>query len=325
VIVTHQNLKPSYVRLRNRISSLCRIFSLVFATWITITATAAVSEEQTDFDKDKNLAYAEFAKGQVQRSADLLKVLIKKAPTKEIAANLERDLVEVCATGYLACYSEANQALFSFLQSDKALSGLYPELMLYVVRESVWAGANTYVQQLIDKGGPSSFAPPSRFPATFAEMQLALHPFYVRTGNLKAAEEATSSAILGLLMSSPSQVYTTNKILVGLLDALVQELDIVGAFQLLDVIDPYVSKNLSHESVLYAQYLLDIATLFGYTNLNSRTEKAYADVSKAVERLDIHPDIRAYHLSAANSAGSAVLVADNKLDEAVNAKRSVRK
>jgi hypothetical protein len=111
--------------------------------------------------------------------------------------------------------------------------------MLYVLRERIWFDDKNFIQQIIDKGGTSIYALPNQFPATYAQMQLAMHAVYVNRNDLKTAEEATSSAIMGLLLSNPNQPYTTCKILVGLLSALLTEQDIVGAFQLLNLIDPY--------------------------------------------------------------------------------------
>ena len=275
-----------------------------------------MAAQQSNFDRDKAAAYAAFSQGQIKKSAELLKALIPKAPTKAVAADLQRDLVEVCATGFLSCYYEANQALFSSIQSDKSLARLYPELMLYVFRERVWLDDRQFIQDVNDKGGPSTYANPFQNPATYAQMQLALHPYYIRNSDLRSAEKATASAIMGLLLSNPQQVYTSCKILVGLLEALLSEQDILGAFQLLEIIDPYVSKHLPHQGVLYAEYLLDVGSLFSFTNSHSVTEKIFTDVSSLNEKLEISPDIRAYNLSVVNSTESAILALDNKLNEA---------
>jgi len=273
--------------------------------------------QQSDFESKKSTAYQAFADGRMTESAALLKALIAEAPTKSDAANLQRDLVEVCLTGYLPCYYEANQALFALIQADKSLARLYPDLMLYAMRERLWVNDRHFIQQLIDKGGPSIYAAPQLFPATYAEMQLALHPYYVTTNNLKAAEEATSAAILGLLLSDPGQAYTTSKLLIGIFKSLLTEQDIVGAFQFLSIVDPYISTRLSHHSVLYADYIENRATLFGFTKLTTAIVKDFTEAKELFERLDIPKEIKAFHLSIANSSASAVLALDNKLDQAL--------
>jgi CHAT domain-containing protein len=305
-------------KIQGAVRKYLRTFIWVYVSILFyIYANSAWSQQQSDFDKEKAAAYSAFGQGQIQESVKILKALIAKTPTPEAAADLQRDLVEVCVTGFFVeCYNEANQALFSSIQSNKQLLRLFPEVMLYVLRETVWATNDTYIQQILDSGGPSTYANPQQFPATYAQMQLALHTYYIRKSDLKSAEEAKSSAIMGLLLSDPQQVYTTCKILVGLFDALISEQDIVGAFQFLEVVDPYISKRLSQQSVLYAQYLLDKATLFGYTNLNSVTEQLFAEASAHYEKLDISPDVRAFNLAVANSSASAVLAINNKLNEA---------
>ena len=154
--------------------------------------------------------------------------------------------------------------------------------MLYVIRERIWATDDKFIEGMLEKGGPSIFANPAQFPATYAQMQLAMHEYYIRKGNLRAAEDATSAAILGLLVSNPDQP-ATGKILVGLLTALVTEQDIVGAFQLLDVIGPYISKRLSQQSVLYTRNMSTCLVLFSsLTNLNSMTEKYFSEMTLAI-------------------------------------------
>jgi CHAT domain-containing protein len=283
----------------------------------SIYATPVWSQQQSDFDEQRNTAYDQFSHGHLQEAIKLLQNLVPNAPTKLAAANLERDLIEICSTGFfLKCYYETNKNLFAALQSDKELASLYPELMLYVLRERIWVDDKKFVQQVIDKGGPSIYAFPAQFPATYAQMQLAMHGVYVNRNDLKTAEEATSSAIMGLLLSDPNQPYAACKILVGLLNALLTEQDIVGAFQVLAVIDPYISKRLSHESMLYADYMQAVGLLLSFTNNISAAVTTLTSAAELYKKLDIAPEIRDYNVGGLNSLSVGGLAIEGKLDQA---------
>lgn len=280
-------------------------------------ATPVLSQEQSDFEKAKQAAYDQFSHGHLQELIKLLQSLIAKAPSKPAAANLKRDLIEICSTGFfLKCYYEFNQALWADIKSDKELAGLYPELMLYVLRERIWVNDKNFIQEVIDKGQAPLFANPDRFPGVYAQIQLALHGVYVNRNDLKTAEEATSSVIMGLLLSDPKAPYTTCKILVGLLGALLTEQDIVGAFQLLPIIDPYISKSLSHESMLYADYVQTVGLLFSFTNNNAVTISNLTTAIQLYKKVDIAPEIRDYNVGTLNSLATATLAIDGKLDQA---------
>ena len=294
---------------------LLLISTLVSVSFIYVTPVW--SQQQTDFETEKKVAYGLFAHGHLQESAKTLQNLVARAPSKLAAASLERDILEVCSTGFfLTCYYDANKALFASLQSDKELSSLFPDLMLYALRERIWFDDKKFIQQVIDKGGAPSYAAPNLFPATYAQMQLALHTVYVNRNDLKTAEETSAGAIAGLLLSDPNQPYLVCKILIGLLSALLTEQDIVGAFQLLAVIDPYVSKRLSHESMLYADYTQTVGLLFSFSNNIPIAVATLTTAAELYKKLDIAPEIRDYNVGGLNSLSSVALAIEGKLDQA---------
>ncbi len=224
--------------------------------------------------------------------------------------------MEICSTGFFfKCYFEAKQALWSALQGDMK-SPLNPELMLYILKEEIWFDQKQNIQDIVDHGGASNYVYAPAFPATYAEMQLAMNGVYVNRNDLKAAEESASAAIMGLLVSDPSQSYRTCKILVGLLGALYSEQDIVGAFQLLAVIDPYINSHLSHESVPYAAYVDTVGQLLSFTNNYPIAVQTLRTASELYKKLDIAPEIRDYSLAINNSLTSAALAIQGNIKEA---------
>jgi hypothetical protein len=79
-------------------------------------------------------------RGRVQRSVEILRDLIPRARTKFAAASLQRDIVAFCATGFFwQCSLEAHRALYSAITADRDLSPLFPDMMLYLLRERIWS------------------------------------------------------------------------------------------------------------------------------------------------------------------------------------------
>jgi len=276
------------------------------------------TQQSSDFDKEKLRAHELFFHGRLQESIKALRNLIQSAPSEVAAANLQRDIIEICTTGaFINCYIEARDALSTSIQTNKDLFQLfYPELMLYIHRERIWFNDQQFVQKTIELGGPAVFAPPQRFPATFAELQLALHTVYVNKNDLRAAEEATASAVMGLLLSDPRNSFVISKILVGLINARLARQDIAGAFQLLTIADPYLSKSIPKESVLYANYIYTVGTLFSYTTAHAVTATTLQDAARLYEKLDIDPEIREFSVAGSQNLASAALAISDKLSEA---------
>ena len=290
-----------------RLLSISLIYSYVTPVW---------SQQQSDFEREKAAAYTQFARGQIQDSISRLQALAPKASSKFVGAQLDRDLLEICATGFFfKCYFDAKNALIEAIKSDKELAPLNPELLLYAVREGIWFNQKEFIQNVV-KSGASAYIYPPAFPATYAELQLALHSVSINKNDLKTAEEMTSSAIMGLLLSDPNNTYRTCKILVGLMSALLAKQDIVGAFQLLEVIDPYISKKLSHESLLYADYMNSVGLLFTFTKNYSAAVATLTTATELYKKVDFSPEIRDFNLSGLNSLSSAALLIDGKTDEA---------
>jgi hypothetical protein len=150
----------AYMFIRLLRSGLLAIF-LCFAF-----APFGWAQQQSAFEQDKLRALGEFARGRLQESVRILRDLIPRAPTKFAAASLQRDIIEICATGYFTqCYREMHDALANAMAADKDLSPLFPDLMLYLLRERRWSGDETFLNDVIRRGGPPSLVYPLKFPA----------------------------------------------------------------------------------------------------------------------------------------------------------------
>ena len=225
--------------------------------------------------------------------------------------------MEACATGYfMPCYREMLDALLNPISAERNLSPLFPDLMLYLLRERQWSNDQAFLNDVIRRGGPPSLVETLKFPATVAEMHLVMHSEYVRRNDLKAADEAIASAIMALLLSDSSQSYATCKILVGLVQGLFEKQDILGALQVLRVITPYVEKSLSPESVLYADYRLLAGELVSFLNVKGSAAPILSQAFDLYEKLDVEEVHRNFKLALANGLASAALVLDGDLDRA---------
>src|SRR5262249_36601630 len=126
-----------------------------------------------------------------------------------------------------------------------------------------------------------------------------------------------SVAILGLLLTEPKNSYPIAKVLVDLIEAMLDARDTVGAFTLAGDAEGYIAKSLNHGSALYARYRNLVATLLSYTNLHATTVSNFADVVELFEHLDIYDLAKQFRIATANNLAVAALVLDNKLDQAI--------
>jgi CHAT domain-containing protein len=275
------------------------------------------AQQQSAFDQDKLRAYDEFTRGRLQSSVEILRDLIPRAPTKFAAASLQRDIIAFCATGFFRqCSLEAHQALYSAITADRDLSPLFPDMMLYLLRERAWSDDQTFLNDVIRRGGPPSLVDTLKFPAAVAEMHLVMHSEYVRRNDLKAADEAIASTIMALLLSDSSQTDATCRILVGLVQGLFEKQDIFGALQVLSIIAPYVERSLSPASVLYADYSLLAGELISFLNAKGAAAPILSKSFDLYERLDVDRSHRNRKLAIANGLASAALVLDGDLNRA---------
>jgi hypothetical protein len=95
-----------------------------------------------------------------------------------------------------------------------------------------WTGNESYVAKLVKEGALFNIANPATHPTAIAELQLALAEHHAEKNDIRAAEESLSTAILGLLLTDPNQSYSISKVLLLLVEALIDTHDIVGAFTL---------------------------------------------------------------------------------------------
>ena len=230
---------------------------------------------------------------------------------------MQRDILEICTAAYDArCIYETIQAMLPPIAADRRLAGMYPEIALYGLKASIWHGRDDDVREMLKRGGASSVASLSANPATYAEIELALHAYHVRKNDLVAAERKLSGAISGLLLSDPKQPYTVAKILIRLIGALIDGHDALGAFRLLVATEKFINATVARDNPLYAEHAENLSQLYAFTTLHGTTAALFAQSAERFAALQMNEEVKAYHVSIANSLGSAALVLDGKLHQA---------
>jgi CHAT domain-containing protein len=260
-----------------------------------------------------------FLHGKVKQAVRAQQALIATAQTSSESdkALLQRDLVEMCATGQdWRCVAQALQDLLPIVQSDRRLASFRFDIAAYGAKLALWRQNNAEVEQFLRQGGALATPDPSANPAAVAELQFALHDYYVRNNDLRSAEKSLSAGILGLLLSDGYGSYRLAELSVGLLQSLLHAQDIVGAFALANKLIPVMPKLASGDSVPAARYLMLFAHLSAYTEKYAATAAAFMQASHAIEQLDIDEDSKIYDLSIANGLATVALILDGRAAEA---------
>src|SRR5262249_9484711 len=146
--------------------------------------------------------------------------------------------------------------------------------------------------------------------------QILLADYHAEKNDIRAAEENFSTAILGLLLTPPDQTYNIYKVLVLLIDALVETHDIVGALTLATLVDDFITKTVPRTSVLYAQHRMTIGRLLSFTNLNAATASVFEEAAALYSQLEMDEEDKNYRAATAINYATAALVLAGKLDEA---------
>lgn len=286
---------------------------------LVLLASKSPCEAQSvgSYEQDRQAAYQLFHRGRISDSAAALTKLLPQASDIATKLAMQRDILEICTAAYdTRCVYETIQAMLPPIAADRRFVGMYPEIVLYELKANIWHQNDDYVRDTLKRGGASSIAKLATDPATYAEVQLALHTYHVRKNDLVAAEQSLSGAILGLLLSNPEAPHTVSKILIRAIGALINAHDPVGAFQLFQVAGRLIDSTVGRESPLYAEHSANLSRLFAFTSLNGTTASLLTQSIELFGPLQINDEVKAYETGAANSLGSAALVLDGKLDKA---------
>jgi CHAT domain-containing protein len=268
-------------------------------------------------ESERANAHNLFLRGQVRESIAILQQGIARDPAGLAAARARLDLMEYCtAARLLRCIYDAGNALIVQIPADTSLADLAPDVLSFILRERVFTDDRAYIDKFIADGGALRLADPLKRPVLYAETEFALHSAFVRRNDLKSADEAWAGAMTGFLLSDPKDKYVTCRVLVGLLSALLERQDIVGAAQLHATVDAYLKKSIPAESVLAADYASFVVRLRSYSTDNSRTMTAADEAYRLFAKLDIDDESRAYEMAVATSLGSAAAALDGDLDRA---------
>ena len=294
-----------------------RLLSLAIALLVAITAQA---QQNGQFETDKAEAFQLFHQGKVRQAVRKFQATIPQAPDVAQRIALQRDLLEACAVAYdWACVGKTIQQMMPSIQAqaDQQLRYIFfPEVVLYELKMKLGTNNDAYVDQLIQQGAPFNITNTASHPTAIAEFQLALLTHEVERNRIPRAEDRLSSAIFGLLLSDPKNTYAIGKLVVQLIEGLLEAQDVVGALALAAQTHDFLLKTLARDGVLYTRHQMNVAQLLSFMNNNALTASAFTGAISLLERLDIDEEMKAYQLATANNLGVASLVLAGKMDEA---------
>jgi len=297
--------------------------SIVVAIYFSIGAAAA--QTPNDFEARRTAAYQKFHDGKAQTAATELLELVSVSSDKIVKAHLLRDVTEICATARdFDCSLNAELAAYELIKDDETLKFLFPELFAYLINAQVWFGNKDFLEKQI---GPDGFIKTTTA-MTNAKAALvgniALHNYLVSKGDFRSAENAYSSTLLSLLMFDPKNKYDISCALVRMIGLLISEQDLVGALALAVEVDQYITKNLNHKSIPWAEYKLNVAQLFAFLNRHQQAASALAESSALIKPLEISEHSKSYYLTSNSSLQALALILDGKTDDAVKAQQQNR-
>jgi CHAT domain-containing protein len=280
-------------------------------------ATFPAAAQDTRDTRIKEI-YRLFHQGQVKTAANRLRTEVDATTDVLEKARLQRDLIEICATGAdWVCVERTLQEFLTGPSADPQLKALSPGFGLYLVRLMRWQGREELARNFQGGGLPTyDFANFFSHPSAIAEIQLTLAGYHAERNNLRRAEEHISHAILGLLLTDRSNSYSICKILVLLIEVLLQGQDIIGASALADQAYGYLSATLSPTGVFYAHFKLVFAHLLSYSNNYAAAAGAFLEAASLYEKLEIDPDRKSYQIASALNLAAVALVLDGKIAEA---------
>lgn len=285
---------------------------------LLFSVAPAFGQQVDQLQASKNAAYQKFHNGDARGAAQHIRDLATQTTEPTAKVLLLRDLVEICATANeWSCVTEAEINAFEIANSNPTLRPLIPELYSYLIKALIWEHSDDHVEAYIKSGGPGGLVVSN--PPVAAEMHLALHSYFVRKGNYAAAEKAYSAAVLSLLLVDPANKYGISKVLIGMLEALYESQDVVGAIGLADRAEPFLTQYLNHNGLLWAQYKSLTAQIVALVGAHKAAVPALDEASALNARLSMNEGVRTFRLAVANSLSSLSAVLDNRPQDAKKA------
>ncbi len=191
-----------------------------------------------------------------------------------------------------------------------------PDLLLYELKENIWFGNDQYIERHL-ANGQFSITNPAANPLVNADVQFALHSYFVRKNQLDKAENAISAGLASLLLFDPKKnIYGYSKSLISLLSALSSAQDIYRAFGVMGLSANFIDRNLRHDSFMYAQYLSVVGNLLSATNNYVLIISTLKEASARISALEIDQELKDFELAGTNSLLSAAMLLNNDVNEA---------
>jgi hypothetical protein len=232
-----------------------RVWTTLIVIPLLLTVHQAESQQASPIEGEVLAVGQLFQQGKVRQAAEKLQAIILNEPNLIAKAWLQRQLLEICATGYYwRCVDETLKQVVPLLKSEEKLRILYPDIVLYEAKLMQWHNNDAYLTQLVRSGGAYSVASPVPHASLFSELALALHGYHLRKMDAHSAETIRSSATLGLLLTEPKNTFAIAKVLVDLIEAMLDGQDVVGAWSLAVEVEGFLLKSVHTDSVLHARY-----------------------------------------------------------------------
>ena len=253
---------------------MIRRLAYLGAVLATIMAAPAGAQQADTFETKKAQATGLFLHGKVNAAIGVQRDVIAAAPSPHEKGLAQRDLMEMCATVQdWDCAARTMRTLLPIVRSDPQLAPLELDILAYAAKHALWRQDDAALAAVLRDGGAATVHTLAN-PAAAATLALALQDSSIRRNDLKSAESQLSTAILGLLLSDQYGAYRRAELSVGVLQALLNAEDIVGAMTLANMLAPILPKLAPGDSVVAARYLILRAHLSAYTEKYSATAEA---------------------------------------------------
>ena len=313
-IIAAASMTWAFIRLS---PMLKRLAFYLIAVAALIMSEVAGAEQPARLDERISHAGQLFLRGRVREAIRQQQEIISAIPALSDKAILQRNLLEMCAAAEdWHCVAQALQDLLPIVQSDPGFSRFKIDIATYGVKLALWRRNDSDIELFLRQSSALLTSNMFDNPTATAELNFAMHDYYVRRHDLKSAEKCLSDGIMGLLMSQDAGPHQLASLSVQLLQSLLRAGDIVNAMTLADMLWPIMPKLESVDSVTTARYLMLVAQAAAYTGKHSKSAEFAPYASHAIKQLDIDDDSKLYDLSVANSLGSIALILDGRAAEA---------
>lgn len=288
-------------------------WAIIAALFSLLSCPSVTHSQLVDFETRRSNAQANFHSGKIATAVKQLIDLLPNAPSIKVRAALLRDLMETCTIdSNWDCVRFAIRESHAVMTEDPSLKvALQPESALYEAWMAKSNHNNNYFLEFHKIMPNINFRLP--LPSlVIGQLNTLFAVHHAEHNNIGRAETSIAIATMGLLLSSPADSYSIGKLVLLIINALIEVRDIAGAYALAETAEPYLVKTVPRTSYLYALYKQTIGSILSHTNHFAAAADNLAEAAELYESLEMNKDVKDYRTGIClNRATAAYLLAGN--------------